>query len=291
MRHVLLACALAAFITACDKATPTNPRPKRPPPSQSAVEPQPSQQIIAEPRRALDALPSPVDRDEDPAVESPVSAGKEPRPATIPKEVVSAINDLNSDGDVDKTSALFALKEQGPSAAPAVPTLRRTLGDEDGFVREYSIDALGAIGPKAADAVPDLIRALWAVDELTRDKVIAALHRIDPSGKAASSGLLERLKIGDSFECEDVLEAFAKLGGKPKAAAPILLRRLRRSGDGLEKGEFISLLVGLGPAAVIALPELERIRKSEDLGASEAAAEAIKKIREARGGKADPMDW
>ena len=43
----------------------------------------------------------------------------------------------------------------GPTAAPAVPALIKTLDDADWFVVWSAIGALGAIGPPAAnDAVP-----------------------------------------------------------------------------------------------------------------------------------------
>ena len=78
----------------------------------------------------------------------------------------------------------------GPTAAPAVPALIKTLDDANWFVVWSAIGALGAIGPPAAnDAVPRLTQFIETKGDETRDVRYSATLTLaelrDPRGVPA----------------------------------------------------------------------------------------------------------
>jgi HEAT repeat protein len=76
---------------------------------------------------------------------------------------------------------------------PCLPALLKALGDNDGFVREWSAQAIGYIGPDAAEAVPALIALLRNQDVGSRNSAAIALREIGPEAKSALPALREAL--------------------------------------------------------------------------------------------------
>jgi len=75
-----------------------------------------------------------------------------------------------------RVEAARGLRELGPSAAQAVPELRRALRREPApKIRALAAEALGAIGPKARPALEDLRKASAGEDAAVRRAAAAAL--------------------------------------------------------------------------------------------------------------------
>ncbi len=95
---------------------------------------------------------------------------------------------------------LQALGEFGVDAAPAVPTIRKSLASRDGNVLIAAACALAAIGPAADSAAVDLQRAFESrrdapgvIKDEARIALFDALNSIGPKGKARASEILERI--------------------------------------------------------------------------------------------------
>ena len=103
----------------------------------------------------------------------------------------------------------------GQKAAPAVPELIRALDDPVVYVRCPAADALGAIGPAAKAAVQPLVKRLMVQNEeaYVLESVVAALGDMGPEAKPALPALREarsRYRVTATID-----EAILKIEGKP----------------------------------------------------------------------------
>ena len=72
-------------------------------------------------------------------------------------------------------SAATVLRQIGPAAKTAIPTLTELLKDKEAKVRAAAAGALGKIGPDAMPAIPVLAELLKDQNRLVRSDIALAL--------------------------------------------------------------------------------------------------------------------
>jgi HEAT repeat protein len=123
-------------------------------------------------------------------------------PETIKKyrleqRIKQLIRRLNSSETTDRINAAKVIRDIGPVAKAAVPTLIKAL-TTDGHqgVRQYVAQALREIGSEAKAAVPALIKALETDEwEQVRWYAAAALGEIGPDAKEAVPALTKAMEL------------------------------------------------------------------------------------------------
>jgi HEAT repeat protein len=119
--------------------------------------------------------------------------------------------------------AVYLLWMMGPPAAEAVPALIRALKDTDDSVRENALFALGSMGSRAKAAVPLLAGAIYTAPANQYRGILATLGRIGPP---ALSRLLEAMETDDLDVRVEALEALHEMGPAALGAVPRLERAL-----------------------------------------------------------------
>ena len=98
--------------------------------------------------------------------------------------VIPALTEQLRDWDASvRQAAVFALREMGPEAKPAIPALAEVLRDPDGYV---AIDASHTLEKMGAEAVPSLVSLLR--DENPRVRKLAAQTLQQIASEAVSGG-------------------------------------------------------------------------------------------------------
>jgi HEAT repeat protein len=107
-------------------------------------------------------------------------------------------------------------------AKEVVPVLVEGMKDQDEWVRQMSMNALGPMGRHAAPAIPALIAEAANRESKLRDVAILALGRIGPPAKEAVPVLLEVYREGgDKYRHEFAAQALKQIDPKAAAAANV----------------------------------------------------------------------
>jgi HEAT repeat protein len=165
---------------------------------------------------------------------------------------------------------------------PAVPSLIEAVRDPKKFWGATA--ALRQIGPEAADAVPTLLKLGQDADK--RSRVVFTLVGIAPTQPDAVAFLVDVVRSGEAFDRRDAIQALGKIGPAAAAAVPVLRERLRAHWDNSAKVaysgenylETIEAVGNIGPAAKDAIPELQQALKHPYEYMRAAAASALEKI-------------
>ena len=188
--------------------------------------------------------------------------------------------------------AASALAQLGRYIKSAVPDLVKALGDDDPWVRQYSVRALGYSESTAAAAA--LILVLQDQDILVRREAVSAISQL---GEAATSELLkgvtrEEIEIRrysaqllgriardaeivvpvlmEAMSDEDIsvrwiaIKSLGKFRDKAGDAAPLLDTVLKREQAYYIRREAIDALSKIGPAAEAALPGLLLVLEDQE---------------------------
>ncbi|MDM8548643.1 HEAT repeat domain-containing protein [Desulfobacterales bacterium HSG2] len=130
------------------------------------------------------------------------------------KEITHFVKDLEKTDGPERSSAVRALGEVGPAAAPILAGL---LADSD--VRSLAIKALGEVGSAAEEAaVPFLINILANRDKEVRYLAVQALGKIAPEWQESENALnavpffMSALRGSGSDEFEAPAEALVEIG-------------------------------------------------------------------------------
>jgi len=95
------------------------------------------------------------------------------------KELIEAATKLLKDSDPEvRMSAVQALYDLGPAAAPAVGPLSEACKDQDSSIRLMSAKTIGNIGKRASSAAPALNGLKGDKDPSVRDAAREALSKI-----------------------------------------------------------------------------------------------------------------
>lgn len=90
---------------------------------------------------------------------------------------------LASGALAQRLNAVVQIGRLKSAAAPAIPTLIKSLKDTDCYVRQGAVIALGNIGPAARSATEDIVSALQDENANVRWGSLAALRKIDADAK------------------------------------------------------------------------------------------------------------
>jgi HEAT repeat protein len=216
--------------------------------------------------------------------------GKEAAPA-VPK-LVKLLDDPDPNVRRDATSSLVRIDDKWAQAldpARAVPLLRDVLTDRDPSVRKKAAETLGGFGKNSAGAIGGLVLLLADADEDVVKPAAEALGRIDGNwlqtepARKAIPGLMKRLR--DPLGAVRT-NAAAALGRFGKDAAAAVTALVLCAADAV-KDVRAAALVALGridedwPRSAVAkkaVPQMERLRESDDAEVKNAAGSLLKKI-------------
>ena len=228
---------------------------------------------------------------EDEAVNAVPLTGLLDEAAPLREQTIEqCIDHLRSPDAKTRRAAAWSLFERGPAALPATDTLAELLNDPQ--MRIVCLRAIEAIGPDAYPAIPRVTALLSHPDPFVR---IGATHTLGaigafpktpprphevappaptPSAPAVAEALRAALR-DDSAQVVDVAARYlSRLGPLAAAALPDAIALLDHDESG-RRGAAHTLIRGLGPQAVAAVPKLvSRINaKQGNFGADSAAGE------------------
>jgi HEAT repeat protein len=207
------------------------------------------------------------------------------------RETYESDDDAQQAAD-DARYALAALQDIGPSAAEAVPDVKKALQHRYAGMQNDAVAALAAIARK--DAVPVLIEKLkeekrkfdaqlaaapYSFEESTRDSIVIALGKLGPEGAAAVPVLTAMLTDEiDVFLRNDAIESLGKMRAAAESSVPQLITMLGRDNDDT-RDKAIVALGRIGPPAKAAVPTLLKVMSSDpDEDMREYARAAVQEI-------------
>ncbi len=162
-----------------------------------------------------------------------------------------------------RRAAAWALYERGEKAAPAASALAGGLDDAE--VRMPALRALEAIGPEARTVVPKLAALMTHPDAFVRIGVAYALGAIGATAEGpspAAADVLAPLRDALKDDCPAVTYAAAQmlsgLGPIARDALPEMTGLLDHP-DGYRRAAAATFVANLGPEAVAAVPRLVEI--------------------------------
>lgn len=220
-------------------------------------------------------------RDNDPARSTAIYALMQIGPDAAPAVplLIAEVKKPGKKGDwnSDRLYAVRALGAIGPGAKAAVAVLvEKGLTDENWQLRESAVTALGRIKNQPNVAVPALVKMLSDEREIVAARAFEALAEFGPDGKKAIPALLALLN--DSKKVNAAAATLVKIGiaGEKTALAPLL--KAASTYQDRELMHIATLLGQLGPDAQQALPILRKLADHRDGFVLIAARAAIKRI-------------
>jgi len=173
-------------------------------------------------------------------------------------------------------AALCILRDLGPAASAARPTIAQALKDPSPRIRLAAVQAMGQVGPVAEDVAPDLIRMLVDKNEATRKAAAETLENFDPdwASDPAVAGAITGLAGQLGEPGESTVQAFTVIGA---AGVPALIDVLE-SGNRISKEKAARALGQIGPEAQAATPALTKALADSHPWVQAEAAKALAKI-------------
>jgi HEAT repeat protein len=181
-----------------------------------------------------------------------------------------------------RDSAIQLLIKLGPTAAPAVDALRKTLKDPQTELRREAMFALGAIGASASAAVDEIAAQLADKDAEVRHAACYALGKIGPAAAAALPKLQAATEGDDAFMQIAAVWAAMKIAPQDeelkRRAVPLLVKGLtdEREHIRIECAYSLGELGRTAQPAVAALQQAQQQDDSQDVRT--AIAEALELI-------------
>jgi len=240
---------------------------------------------------ALPKLRKMLQTDEDGEVHATVAQAVlriDPRDKEALPALIKVLQDEDN-GTGGPEEALAVLESLGPAAAVAIPAIKKSLGDQDSFVRRAAATALAAVAGK--NAVPVLVEQMKSErrmaekvrgsqqDDGENDSVCAtiaaALGNFGPDAAPAVPVLSAIVADSQlfSFDKVDAVESLGKIGPAAKDAVPQLIEILDEKDGGLPRLAAVAL-GRIGPAAKAAVPRLLKLSDSDPNEDVQAAARA-----------------
>lgn len=204
----------------------------------------------------------------------------------IPRAAYCLASLLEDGGEESRLLAARALKELGPSAKDAVPSLIKALHrEESDVVLAEVIRALGAMAPQSKAAVPHLLPFLEDGQREVRISALWAVGRFGADGKAAVPFLIKALedkgvvnpKTGQTF-AQLAANSLADIGPEATPAVPALIKALKADHRQL-RGDAIRALGWIGAKDPAVVPTLIAVlRDRNDTFFRSSAAVALARI-------------
>jgi HEAT repeat protein len=230
------------------------------------------------------------------------TAADQKEPVYQGKSLTQWIEGLGDPDAAVRREAAQAVRQIGPEARRAIPSLTLLLKDDDEYVCWGAVEALAAIGPEPAvapdlvellrdrqkllvigkanilhgaaaralgrigpPAIPHLCRALADDDPDTRDEIARVLRGIGP---AAAPELVKALRSKRSPLRYEAAHLLAEFGTETMRAIPALVEQL---GDADPEGRAQAArdLERFGPRAALAIPALIRVLNENGPGPAE----------------------
>ncbi len=141
--------------------------------------------------------------------------------AAVP-DLISAFSNVSQDGH--RVILAWTLRELGPEAIDAVPTLTEALESESASVRQAAAEALAEMGPASQSAVAGLVVLLADWHPKVRECAALSLAGVGPAAEVAIPPLIQLLTDKDEHVREAAVEALGKIG---PAGVPAILEILR----------------------------------------------------------------
>jgi HEAT repeat protein len=171
---------------------------------------------------------------------------------------------------------LYNLAADAEAAAPAMIAMLATERDRD--VRKMLVQAIGRTGAHAPEAVPTLIQILQddRSDEM-RQAAVASLGRLGLQPDLSVPALLLALRDSSDAVRSEADDALGSTGFAAKAGliVPALAARLAAGSQGHFEFNAARALVGFGPAAAPALPQMRGLLADADAAKRKAAASVL----------------
>jgi HEAT repeat protein len=188
----------------------------------------------------------------------------------IQAEAAPALSQVLEDGSGNAAFlALMALREIGPEAGEAIPSLIGLLEGADPLLRTKAAETFAFIEPVSEDTVSLLIQKLGDADDDGQQAITRALGAI---GSEAVPQLIEALGDEDPNMQERAAGALGQMGAEAKEAVPALI-------EALSQEWAIRTLGEIGPEAKEAVPVLiQAAEESVGIGASSGALTALGRI-------------
>ena len=174
------------------------------------------------------------------------------------KAVPVLVKALKDPDDLVRREALYGLLIFRDKVEPHIGEVITLLKDNKDKNKLQILDFLSVMGPKSKDAIPEII-------ELTKDKAIRMrLKAVRTLGAIAepTPAVLDALRHATSDQEEKVRKqaslSLQRLEEKdPNRALPTILSGLKQ--ENANKAELLESVIGLGPKAKVAAPEVSKL--------------------------------
>jgi len=172
--------------------------------------------------------------------------------------------------------AISLIRDLGPAASFAVPTLVEALNSHDFHLRQQATWAIAATGSDGSPALGALANLLWTEDALLRKNAVAALKAVGPDASIIED-LAAAVCSQDPLVQRFAISALEKLGADGQEAIPELVNVVK--GDDL----FLSLqaaraLGSMGRVAKSAMPALMDLAEGRNQQVNEVVEAALEKV-------------
>ena len=185
---------------------------------------------------------------------------------------------LHSADDPGRDTALVALAQLGPEAAPCIGEIVPLLHHESSKVRWSAVRALGQMGREAAPHAKDIVPLLQDADDMIRDAAMKALGSLGRVAAPIVVPLLQPL-LADTLSAEEREAAkYPPRGGDPFAARSPAEDSARKKNQ--IRCTAVWALGGMGPeGAPLVLPLLLPLLQDEDSSVQSAAQRVVSSLK------------
>jgi len=177
-----------------------------------------------------------------------------PDPINEVPTLITVLEDKSEDVEV-RAGVAMALREIGPAAQAALPSLLEALREDSPRIRSASLFALGTIGANSPDIVEPLIVALQDEDENVREFAAGALGEHKGNSEPIVAALLTAMDDESWWFRREVVRAFGSMDAKIPGVVPALIRALDDEHDWVRE-QAAEALGKAGPETSEVIPAL-----------------------------------
>ncbi len=204
-------------------------------------------------------------------------------PKRLPKILVRILSD-DGRNEALRDRAFMAIREIGPEASAAIPTLMKAFNDTNGGwqIRNGAEAALGAMGEKLAGQTPVLIKQFKEGDANISSSVAMLLGKVGPKAEAALPILIEATSSTNDYLCIVSADAIWSIARQTNFVIGVYTRLLRSTktlaGQKYYPGWAISRLGAMGSAARSTAPMIQKLMLSPGELSRSTAEAALREV-------------